>query len=86
MLAAAAVSQRLGLFDEDGLARLKALIHAAGLPTEISGGKVKDILAAMRHDKKIQGGRMRFILPRTIGDVIISDEVELSLVEEVLTG
>jgi len=86
MLAAAAVSQRLGLFDEDELARLKALIHAAGLPTEISRGKVKDILAAMRHDKKIQGGRMRFILPRAIGDVIISDEVELSLVEEVLTG
>ena len=86
MLAAAAVSQRLGLFGEDELARLKALIHAAGLPTEVSGGKVKDILAAMRHDKKIQGGRMRLVLPRAIGDVIISDEAELSLVEEVLTG
>jgi 3-dehydroquinate synthase len=86
MLAAAAVAQRLGLFGQDELARLKALIRAAGLPTKVSGGKVKDILAAMRHDKKIQGGRLRFVLPRAIGDVIISDEVELSLVEEVLTG
>jgi 3-dehydroquinate synthase len=86
MLAAAAVSQRLGLFGEDEFARLKALIRAACLPTEVSGGKVNDILAAMRHDKKIEGGRLRFVLPRAIGDVIISDEVELSLVEEVLTG
>jgi 3-dehydroquinate synthase len=86
MLAAAAVAQRLGLFGKDELARLKALVQAAGLPAEVSGGKVKDILAAMRHDKKIQGGRLRFALPRAIGDVILSDEVELSLVEEVLTG
>jgi 3-dehydroquinate synthase len=86
MLATSAVSQRLGLFGEDEFFRLKTLIQAVGLPTEVSGGKVNDILTAMRHDKKMEGGRLRFVLPRAIGDVILSDEVEMSLVEEVLTG
>jgi 3-dehydroquinate synthase len=44
------------------------------------------IIQAVRHDKKILGGRIRFILPKAIGEVFITDEVSPSLVEEVLVS
>jgi 3-dehydroquinate synthase len=46
----------------------------------------KKLVEAMKHDKKIVGGRVRFVLPRAIGDVFVTNEVDLSLVEEVLGG
>jgi 3-dehydroquinate synthase len=50
---------------------------------ELDTGK---IIMAMKHDKKIAGGKVRFVLPKTIGEVFITDEVNMSLVEEVISG
>ena len=86
MLAAAGISNRLGILEQDELDRLRKLIYGAGLPTEISGRRVKEIIQAMRHDKKILRGQLRFVLPRAIGDVFVTDEVDISLAEQVLTG
>ena len=86
MLAAAGISNRLGILEQGELDRLRKLIYGAGLPTEISGRRVKEIIQAMRHDKKIKGGQLRFVLPRAIGDVFVTDEVDISLAEQVLTG
>ena len=44
------------------------------------------VLQAMKHDKKVSGGRIKFVLPKTIGDVFITDEVDLTLVREVLSA
>ena len=38
----------------------------------------------MGHDKKIMQGKVKYILPETIGKVFITDEVDPSLVEQVL--
>ena len=40
----------------------------------------------MRYDKKILKGRVRFILPKSIGEVFITEEVSSSLVERVLVS
>jgi len=84
MLAAASISNRLGILDQNELTRLKRLLQGAGLPTETSGHKIKEIIQTIKHDKKILGGKIRFVLPRAIGNVFITDEVDLSLVEQVL--
>ena len=84
MLAAAKISHRLGFFDEPRLMRLENVLTKAGLPTELPPLDRDRIIQAMKHDKKIREGKLRFVLPRTIGDVFITDEVSLSLVEEVL--
>jgi 3-dehydroquinate synthase len=44
------------------------------------------IIQAIKHDKKIQAGRIRFVLPEEIGKVFVTDEVSLSLVKQVLAG
>ena len=86
MLAAARISNKLGIFDKSELDRLKDIIQRAGLPTEMPNLKVESIVQAMKHDKKILRGRVRFILPKSIGEVFITDKVSASLVEKVLVG
>jgi 3-dehydroquinate synthase len=84
MMAAARIAQRMGLLDTGELTRLKGVIAGAGLPTEMPNLDSEGILQAIKHDKKIVAGKVRFVLPKTIGDVFVTDEVSLSLVEEVL--
>ena len=84
MLAAARISNKLGILGEDELARLRGVISGAALPTEIPDLDRGKMLQAIGHDKKISGGKVKFILPKSIGDVFITDQVSLSLVEEVL--
>jgi 3-dehydroquinate synthase len=86
MLAAAKISNRLGILDKGELNRLRDIIKRAGLPTEIPDVRVESIIKAMKHDKKILRGRVRFILLKSIGEVFITDEVSPSLVKNVLVG
>ena len=84
MLAEARISNKLGIIDKNEVNRLKELITRAGLPTEPPPLELEKIVQAMKHDKKILQGKIRFVLPRTIGEVFVTDEVSPSLVEEVL--
>ena len=86
MLAAARISNRLGIFDKNELLRLRGVIKSAGLPTEIPDLKLEKIIQAIKHDKKILRGRIRFVLPKAIGSVFITDQVSLSLIQEILVG
>ncbi len=86
MVIAARISSKLGILSKDEQIRLKQLIQRAGLPTEMPSLNVEGIIQAMTHDKKILGSRIKFVLPKSIGDVFISDEVNPSLIEQVLAG
>ena len=86
MMAAARIAQKKGLLASGELTRLKGVIAGAGLPTEMPDLDNKKIIQAIRHDKKIIAGRIRFVLPKAIGNVFVTDEVSLSLLEEVLAG
>jgi len=86
MLAAARISNRMGILAENEVLRLKRVIEKAGLPTELPNLEVKEIIESMKHDKKVQRGTMRFVLLKSIGSVLITDEVSSSLVEQVLVN
>jgi 3-dehydroquinate synthase len=56
---------------QKGLAdRLKEDFTACGLPTELPCAE-SELLPAMRRDKKANGGSIRFVLPVSIGKVIV---------------
>jgi len=86
MIAEARISNKLGMLDQKEVSRLKSLITRAGLPTEIPDLEVEKIIQVMKHDKKILQGKLRFALPKSIGNVFITDEVSPSLVEQALGG
>jgi 3-dehydroquinate synthase len=84
MVNAAAIAVKMGLLEESEALRLAKLIQGAGLPTEVAPGKTAQIMETVKHDKKVAAGKVRFILPQKMGEVVINDDVPMSLVKEVL--
>jgi 3-dehydroquinate synthase len=86
MLAAARISNKMSILDKNDLGRLKGIIEKAGLPTEMPDLEIEKIIQAMKHDKKVLRGKIRFVLLKSIGSAFITDEVDVSLVEKVLVN
>ena len=86
MLVAARISNKMGILNQNELCRLESLLEKTGLPTKITSPKIEKLVSAMKHDKKVLKGKIRFILPKYLGRVFITDSVSLSLVEQSLTG
>jgi 3-dehydroquinate synthase len=76
----------MSILDKNDLGRLKGIIEKAGLPTEMPDLEIEKIIQAMKHDKKVRRGKIRFILLKSIGSAFITDEVDVSLVEKVLVN
>jgi 3-dehydroquinate synthase len=80
MVLALEFSAMLGLAPPEAAARVAAHLAAAGLPTRIGDipGEVAGtdrLLDLMMQDKKVQGGRLTFILARGIGEAFIAPDV-----------
>jgi 3-dehydroquinate synthase len=43
-------------------------------------------LELMGHDKKVEAGRLRFVLLRALGEAYLDDSVPLPVLEKVLAG
>ncbi len=83
MVIAGRIATRMGLFPQRDLERLLGVITAAGLPASLPLN-ISDVLEAIKHDKKVKDGRLKFILPLKIGRVVISEKVTLDMVAEAL--
>jgi 3-dehydroquinate synthase len=69
------------------VARIEKLLVAIGLPTRVPHKMATDaILAAMQTDKKMLDGKLHFIVPRGLGDVVIANDVRREEVEQVVEG
>ncbi|MEE8328458.1 MAG: 3-dehydroquinate synthase [Thermodesulfovibrionia bacterium] len=85
MCAAAELAVRLRILQKKDAERIKSLIELYNLPVKIpSGIDVSDILGAMEIDKKVRAGRLRFILPESIGNVRIEENISIEIIKEVL--
>ena len=84
MVAAARISHRMEYLESADITRLQNLLERAGLRTEMPGLDPELVIRAMQHDKKIVEGKVRFVLLHEIGNVFVTDKVNLSLVKEVL--
>jgi 3-dehydroquinate synthase len=72
---AARVSERMGLLGANDVARLVALFQRARLPVSAPDLGDARYLDLMGIDKKVEGGRIRFILLRAIGSAFMTAEV-----------
>jgi 3-dehydroquinate synthase len=87
MVLAARLSARLGMAAAADTERLRALLHACGLPTILPDGLAAEaLLARMRLDKKNLAGRLRLVLWRGIGQAEVVPDVDEARVLEVLAG
>ncbi|GHO91701.1 3-dehydroquinate synthase [Reticulibacter mediterranei] len=86
MVAAAALAQAAGMFSADEVLRQNRLLKAFGLPVVYQGAvRAQDILAKIQLDKKVVGKRVRWVMPKRIGEVVVTPMTD-ELVSLVVTG
>ena len=71
---AAAMSRACGTLQPEQVARVRALLERAGLPTAASDVRAAAALEHMRMDKKVKAGRIRLVLLRGIGDAFVTGD------------
>ncbi len=81
--AALRISRMRGMIDEAVENEVNALFRDYGLQTKVPGLPEDKILEFTKSDKKMKGGKIRFILPAGIGSAVVSDDVTE---EELLCG
>ena len=83
-------SALLGLCPEEEATRVAYHLARAGLPTTLAEAHVDaagaTLVAHMAHDKKMEGGRLPFLLTRGIGRTFLAKDVDLGEVERFLDG
>jgi 3-dehydroquinate synthase len=78
---AARVSQAMNMLDEADVARIVSIFQQAGLPVVAPDLGFDRYMELMGIDKKVEGGKIRFILLRSIGSAFVTAEVPLRALE-----
>jgi 3-dehydroquinate synthase len=84
LIAEAKIAEWLGLAQPGLSDRIEAVLERVGLPTRFANLETGAIVQSMRSDKKKQLGRLKFALPRDIGDVVIGVDVKDELVHKAI--
>lgn len=84
MLVACDISNKLKLINNEVIQRIENLIKIMGLPLRIKKVSIDKIVEAYYHDKKIIGGKNRFVLIKDIGKTKIVENIPLKTIKESL--
>lgn len=85
MVAAGEIAVQMGLWSREECDRQNAIIQKCALPTQLPPNlDLQQIVALTQNDKKVQAGKVRFVLPDAIGSVKIHDQVTAATMETVL--
>ena len=84
MMGAANIALRRGLLDADAVQRQADMLRSFGLPLRFEGVSVDAIEEAMRSDKKVSAGSIRWVLLDGIGNAVTRNDVPPELVRETI--
>jgi 3-dehydroquinate synthase len=89
MVKAARLSARLGVAPMRDALRLETHLASLGIATEARrllnrAFPTEAVIDVMTRDKKAEGGALRFVLWRGIGDAFLADAIDLDILREVL--
>jgi 3-dehydroquinate synthase len=86
MVLAVRLSARMGHLSESDVERVERLLARARLPIEAPALGVARYLDLMAHDKKVQDGRVRLVLLRSLGQAYVTADYPPGELREVLAG
>ena len=86
MRAAGLISVELGLLSEDGFERQQRLIRACGLPETAPGLDADAVVEATLLDKKVAGGKVRWVLLERPGKAVLRDGVPADVVRRAVAA
>ena len=82
MVGAGRLATETGHWTKSDLTRQNNLLAAIDLPTTYAGIQPAHVLDAMLRDKKVQNGRIRWVLPTTIGQATVNNQLNPTLVTQ----
>jgi 3-dehydroquinate synthase len=82
---AADLSRRMGLLTQDDVERVAALFRRAGLPVEAPDLGYEAYMSYMGVDKKVEGGCIRFVLLRHLGEAFVTGDYDPAALHATLT-
>jgi 3-dehydroquinate synthase len=86
MVAAARISEALGLLAAEHASRVGALLSRLGLPVSLKQVEVERVLAATELDKKVRGRAVRWVLLEGFGRTVVRDDVPEDVVRQALAS
>ncbi len=86
MVMAARFSEKLGLIGKPDVQRVVDILLRAKLPVDAPALGAERYLDLMGHDKKVEGGKIKFILLRKPGEAYICDQYDSAALEAVLSA
>lgn len=81
---AAKLSQRMHLIESAEVERIQRIFLQAELPTIVPNLDAKKYLHLMERDKKVEGGKIRFVLLKSIGEATVCSNVPIAILTETL--
>ncbi len=81
---AADLSQRLGWLSGADVARVRTLLQRANLPVIAPNLGEEKYLEWMGHDKKVEQGKIRFVLLKKLGEAVMTSDVPMPLLQQTL--
>jgi 3-dehydroquinate synthase len=83
----AQMAKRLGMVDQAFIERQRSLLTAYGLPTMLPEGMEPDDLVTLTlRDKKVQAGKVRWVLPTGLGGAVVRTDIPEEIVRTILNG
>ncbi|MCH2113524.1 MAG: 3-dehydroquinate synthase [Pirellulales bacterium] len=83
IMCAARLARRIGRIDKTFVDRQRTLLENLKLPLAPPDFDADQLVELMHHDKKVDGGRLRFVLPDRMGHVELVEDVRI---EDVLAA
>ena len=86
MIYATKIAMEMKLANKEVVKRQESLFVKLGLGLKDTELDPDDIVSKLYQDKKTIGGKLRFVLPTKIGNVVIDDRVNEETILKVLTS
>ena len=84
MCAAARIAEEIEMLAADERRAIDEAVRRIGPLPSAKTLALDDIISAMAHDKKAEAGRLAFVLPITIGRVVVRTDVPLQIIRSAL--
>ncbi len=85
MVAAAYISHEVGMCNKDNVERVRAIIEAYDLPTQLPEIDPEKILKTIYYDKKVRDNKIKLILMKKPGSVEIRDDISDDIILKALS-
>ncbi len=83
MLAEAQLGSELGITPVEEVERIHALLKQTGYPLDKPKITADELIESMFRDKKVESGKLRFVFPKRIGDVVIQSVEDIQAIRRV---